>query len=160
MFKNIFKRQPRQELHAAQTEPIFPIANFSCGQIETKAGIGIAIVNKAYDAYPNKKDYPWCAQVLIEFKDKNENGHPTDEEANVLNDLEDRFEKFLKRKHTVHFIGRVTRSDFRDLLFYINHPIFDPEETKQFMDEINAVRSINFSLDKDETWDFVSDLIR
>ncbi|MFA0961657.1 DUF695 domain-containing protein [Roseivirga sp. BDSF3-8] len=160
MLKYLFGRNKNQGKNFGPAEPIYPGENFLVRQIETQEGIGFVIVNQAYDNYPNKKHFPWCAQFLLEFKDKNENGHPTDQEAEVLNKLEDKIENFLKVKHKVHFIGRVTRKDFRDLIFYIDQPRLDQDETKSFFDQINAIRGVNFNLDKDPEWKFVSGLIK
>ena len=161
MFKNLFgKKKSEPEKSFGPTEPIYPGEQFTVGQIDTDEGIGFVNVNQAYENYPNKKYYPWCAQLLLEFKDKNENGHPTDKEAEILNELEDKIESFLKRNHKVHFIGRITRKDFRDLIYYIDEPRLDQEETKTFFDEINSLRGVNFNLDKDPDWNFVSGLIK
>lgn len=161
MLKNLFSRNKNEPIKTDKpTEPIYPGENFTVGQIETEEGIGFVNVNQAYENYPNKKYFPWCAQLLLEFKDKNENGHPTDQEAEVLNEIEGKIENFLKEKHSVHFIGRVTRKDYRDLIYYIDHPLFDQESTKDFFDEINAVRGVNFNLDEDPEWVLVSGLIK
>ncbi|TNE79750.1 MAG: DUF695 domain-containing protein [Bacteroidetes bacterium] len=161
MFKNLFVRnKDKQKETYRPTEPIYPGENFTVGRIETEEGGGFVNVNQAYDNYPNKRFFPWCAQLLLEFKDKNENGHPTDQEAEVLNELEDKIDNFLKDKHKVHFIGRVTRKDFRDLIYYIDQPRLDQDETKNFFDEISSIRGVNFNLDKDPEWNFVSGLIK
>ncbi len=161
MFKNLFKRnKDQQKKTSGPTEPIYPGENFTVGQIETEEGIGFANVNQAYNNYSNKKYFLWCAQLLLEFKDKNENGHPTDQESEVLNELEDKIENFLKDKRKVHFIGRVTRKDFRDLIYYMDQPRLDQDETARFFDKINSIRRVNFNLDKDPEWKFVSGLIR
>ncbi|MGM0479835.1 MAG: DUF695 domain-containing protein [Bacteroidota bacterium] len=160
MFKKLFGQKKHETKKAYQpTEPIYPGENFTVGQIETEEGIGFVNVNQAYDNYPNKKYFSWCAQLVIEFKDKNENGHPTDQEAEVLNELEDKIEGFLKEKHKVHFIGRVTRKDFRDLIYYIDQPRLDQERTRVFFDDISSIRGVNFDLDEDPEWKLVSGLI-
>ena len=161
MLKKLFGRKDKEEKKYGPTEPIFPGELFAVSEITDENGFfGISNVNQSYIDYPNKKYFPWCAQLLLEFEDKNENGLPTDEEALILNELEDKIENFLNIKHKVHFIGRVTRKDFRDLLYYIDHPRFTQEETDQFFDEINSVRGVNFSLEKDPEWEFVAGLLK
>ena len=146
--------------HKKPVEPIYPIESFTVGQIETDEGIGFININIGYRDYPNKKFYPWCAQLLIEFKDKNEKGHPTEKEAETLNELENKIGKFLRKKHTVHFIGRVTRKGFRDLIYYLDQPKLDQTETNIFFDEINSIRAVNFHLDKDEDWKIVAEFLK
>lgn len=62
-------------------EPIFPGESFSIVKLDMKDGLAFATVNKAYDNYVNKAFYPWFVGVELQIIDKNDNGHPTDEEA-------------------------------------------------------------------------------
>ena len=47
---------------------------------------------------------------------------------------------FLKSKHTVHFLGRVTRNGYRDLLYYIDKPNFIQDEVNIFCDNVMKER--------------------
>ena len=161
MFKNLFGRNKINRKNTyGPTEPIYPEEDFVVGQIETEEGVEFVLINQAYDNYPNKKYFPWCAHILLEFKFMNENRHPTDQESEVLNKIEDKIENFLKKKHKVHFIGRVTRKNYRDLIYYIDSPKLGQDETNKFFDEINLIRRVNFDIDRDPEWKFVSGLIK
>ncbi len=155
MLNKLFPRKASSK----PSEPIFPENNFGILQLEIDDSLAIASINTAYNKYPNKKFFPWCAQVLFEISDKNENGHPTNEEAEVLNELEDKVEAFFKENHVVHFIGRLTRNGFRDIFYYLDKPNFDQNKTKIFFDEISAIRAVNFYLDEDSEWDKVAEFI-
>ncbi|MBI1285959.1 MAG: DUF695 domain-containing protein [Flavobacteriales bacterium] len=160
MFGKLFSGKKEPQKTYGPTDPIFPGEEFVGSEINDENGFyGISIVNQAYNNYYNKKYYGWCAQITIEFQDKNENDLPTDSEAKILNDMEDEIEAFLNRKHTVHFIGRVTKKDYRDIIFYLSDPKFNKEEFNSFFDELNAIRRLNFSLEKDLEWELVSGLI-
>lgn len=159
MFKNFFKRK-KEDKSIDTSSKLFPGEDFSVGYIQTKEGDWTVNINHAFDNYPYKQEFQWCAQILIEFKDKNESGFPTDKEAVVLNQIEDKIVVFFQKKHKVHFIGRITRKDFRDLIFYINTPEFDKESTKLFFDEINSIRRINFEIDNDPAWNIVSGFLK
>lgn len=154
MLNNLFRRNQDRPV-----EPIFPKDNFSILKLEVDNSLALASINQAYNKYPNKKFFPWCAQVLFEIQDKNENGHPTSEEAEVLNDLEDKVDAFFKENHVAHFIGRLTRNGFRDIFYYLDRPNFDQEKTKIFFDEICAIRPIDFYLEEDKKWNKVSAFI-
>jgi hypothetical protein len=121
------------------TEPIFPGENFSIIKLSLPDGLAFATVNKAYENYPNKSFFPWLAGLEIQVLDKNENGHPSDSEAIVLNQIQEDFEGFLKNKHTVHSIVRVTRNGFRDLLIYIDKPRLKQEEVDAFFEDIKKI---------------------
>lgn len=150
MFRNLFSKTPTAK------EPIFPGERFSMFKLNLKGGWGLTTINKAYDNYPNKALFPWYAIINIRLGDQNENGHPTDREAEVLNQIEQRVTVFLKQGRTVHFIGRVIRPGERDLLYYLDNRKFSEEETKTFFDALNALRPINFELQKDPKWALVN----
>jgi hypothetical protein len=141
-------------------EPIFPGESFSISKITMEDGWGLATFNKKYDGYLNKSFYPWHILVELDIIDKNDNGHPVDAEAEKLNKLEDEIMTFLKSKHTVHFIGRVTRNGSRDLLYYVDRSGFTQEEVNSFCDNVMKERPINFVMEKDPEWTAVSGFIK
>lgn len=155
MFKKLFSGKIKSD----PIEPIFPKENYSIFKLDMEDGLAFATVNTGYNDYPNKGHFPWCAQIVISIHGKNDNGHPTDEESVVLNDLESKITEFLKMTQTVHPVGRVTRNGERDIIYYIDEPRLDQKETKEFFDEINAVRNLNLTVERDPKWEFVSAFI-
>jgi hypothetical protein len=149
MFKKLFGKSSN---HKLEPESIIPKENYSIFKLELEGGLAFATINAGYDNYCHKKAYPWYAVVVMEIQDRNENGHPTNEEAKVLNDLEDRITQFLNKTQTAHKIGRVTRNGEKDIIFYLSNPRLDPAETKIFFDSMNVVRPMNFTVEKDESW--------
>src|SRR5688572_10724443 len=103
-------------------EPIFPGESFAILKLDMKDGLAFATVNKAYDNYANKSFYPWFVGIELQIIEKNDNGHPTDEEAVRLNAIQDELQSLLKEQHTVHSVARVTRNGFRDIMIYIDKP--------------------------------------
>ena len=152
--KNIFGGNDNE----CPVEPIFPGENFSVLKLDTPDGLAFAMVNSAYKDYHNKKSFPYLAGFELEILMKNDNGHPNDEEAEIHNDLQDKIEAFLKEKHTVHSVARVTRNGVRDVLIYIDKPKFTKEEATSFLDQINSIRALNFTISKDPKWDSVKGL--
>ncbi len=142
------------------TEPIFPGESFSISKLTFQDGWGLATFNNKYNDYPNKSFFPRHVLVELEIMDKNENGHPIDTDAEKLVKLEDEILEFLKLKHIVHFLGRVTRNGFRDLLYYIDTPKFEQAEVNTFCDNIMKERGINFGMEKDLKWTAVSGFIK
>lgn len=141
-------------------EPIFPGEGFSISKITLQDGWGLATFNNKYNDYPNKSFFPWHVLVELEIIEKNDNGHPVDTEAEKLIKLEDEIITFLKSKHTVHFLSRVTRNGYRDLLYYIDTPKFTKEEVNAFCDNVMKERVIHFRMEKDPKWTAVSAFIR
>ena len=155
MFKKLFGRNRNKPV-----EPVFPEENFSIFQVNLEDGLAFATINTGYDHYPNKRHFPWCAQVELTIQDKNSNGHRTDEEAVILNEIEEKITGFLKQSHAVHAIGRVTRNGARDIMYYLDNPRFNQQELKNFFDGINAIRNLNFTINNDPTWNLVGAFIK
>jgi len=159
MFKNLFKKNEPKKY--GPIEPIYPGESFEVAEISDDNGFfGFSSVNKAYDNYPNKKYFPWWIQVTLELKDVNEKQMPSESESKLLEELENKIEAFISEKHKTHFIGRVTHGGLRDLIFFVNEPRFDQEETSKFFDHIQTIRSVNFEMDKDLEWNNIGGLIK
>ena len=148
----IFKKLFGNKEISQPSEPIFPGESFSILKLTFPDGWGLATVNKAYDNYPNKSFYPWHVLIEIEVTDKNENGHPTGTEAEKLNKIEQDIEKILKQRQTVHFVARIIRNGFRDLIYYIDQPNLKQNDVNVFCDNIMKERGINFTMQEDPTW--------
>jgi Family of unknown function (DUF695) len=146
--KNVFGRKGEP----MPSEPIFPGESFTIFKLDFPDGWGLASANKAYDNYPNKSFYGWHVLIELEVIDKNENGHPIDSEAAKLNAIEDKVDAFLKKNQTAHFVARVTRNGFRDLLYYIDKPAINQQQLAFFCDEVMKERAINLTIQKDPEW--------
>jgi hypothetical protein len=157
---SLFKKLFGQSGLTQPAEPIFPGENFSLLKLNMQEGLAFVTVNKAYENYPNKSFYPFFVGIELEVVDKNDNGHPLDTEAARLNELQEKIETFLKQKQTVHSVARVTRNGARDLLIYIDKPVFTQEELNGFFKDILNEREVNFSIQKDASWNAVSGFIK
>jgi len=152
LFRKMFGSKPALQ----PSEPVFPGESFSILKLNFPDGWGLATVNKAYDRYPNKLLFPWHVLVEIEVVDKNENGHPTAAEAEKINKIEESVEKMLNQTQTVHFVARIVRNGFRDLLYYIDQPKLKQHDVNAFCDNIMKERGINFGMREDPEWKLVS----
>jgi hypothetical protein len=157
MFKKLFRIGSTLK---SPIEPIFPMENYSIFKLTIDNSPAFATINTGYNDYPNKIIYPWYAEIIIDINNKNDNGHPTNEEAEILNQLEEQITGFLKQTQTVHPIGRVTRNGERDIFYYIDEPNFDKKKIKDFFDSINTIRPMNFTLKEDKKWSNVGAFIK
>jgi hypothetical protein len=153
MFKSLFKKK-------LPLEPIFPVEKYSILRLNVDGGIALATINTAYNNYQNKQFYPWYAAILIEVGEQNENGQPTNEEAGLLNSLEEKITAFLRKTQVVHPIGRVTRKGERDIIYYIDKPNFNEKELKEFFDSINIIRPLNLTIENDRAWTNIAAFIK
>jgi hypothetical protein len=157
LLKKLFRQSDKNDL---PSEPIFPGESFSISKVTFPEGWGLATFNNKYNDYPNKAFFPWHVLIELVIVDKNDNGHPINSDAEKLVKLEAEILNFLKLKHTVHFLGRVTRNGFRDLLYYMDTPKFEQTEVNAFCDNIMKERAINFGMEKDPKWKAVSGFIK
>jgi len=141
-------------------EPIFPGERYTILKLDMPEGLALATVNKAYENYPNKVFYPFFVGIELEILGKNDNGHPLPEEGERLNQLQEEIESFLRQKHAVHSVARVTRNGTKDILIYIDTPRLTQEELAAFCSNIQKEREINFSIQKDSTWRAVSGFVK
>jgi len=64
--------------------------------------------------------YPLCARVLITIKAPNQNGGPSQDEAQALWDMEDRLVELLNAENVpCMLLGRLTHSGTRELVFQV-----------------------------------------
>lgn len=153
---SLFKRLFGQAGATQPADPIFPGESFSILKLNMSDGLALATVNKAYENYPNKSFYPFFVGIELEVLDKNDSGHPVDTEAARLNQIQEEIETFLRQKHTVHSVARVTRNGTRDILIYIDTPKLTQEELNGFFGDILKERQVNFSIQKDASWNAVA----
>lgn len=108
--------------------------------------------NFAYQGYAFKNLFPWFIRITLPLEEYNENGHPTQEEAEVLNSFEDYLESVLKAQGITHYIGRTTLYKKRELLYYVS----DPEQARAALKEVvngpDTSRSFHFAVENDAAW--------
>jgi len=108
--------------------------------------------NFAYAGYAFKNLFPWFIRITLPLEEYNENGHPTQEEAEVLNSFEEHLDSILKTRGITHYIGRTTLYKKRELLYYVS----DPEQAREALWELingpDATRSFHFAVENDAAW--------
>jgi hypothetical protein len=117
----------------------------------------IILVNLDYQRFAHKADFPWLLEVNVNTLHQNRNGHPTDEEAPVLNALEDRLTTALSHATPLQFVGRATTKGHRELLYYVK----DAEKANRLMTELAKGRQLRpweYRISKDARWRRFDDL--
>jgi hypothetical protein len=107
--------------------------------------------NLGYRNYAYKADFPWCLEVNITTVDKYPNGHPTREEAPVLNATEDIITAALQKAGVVHFVGRTTVKGYRELYYFVA----DPEKANAALTRLTKKRQPReweYRMAEDKQW--------
>jgi hypothetical protein len=79
-------------------------------------------VDLAYKSFPDKAKFPHLVHINLTIKDQNKNGHPTNDEAEILNRVEDGIMASLFDAEVTPYIGRVTTRGFREVMVYVRDP--------------------------------------
>jgi hypothetical protein len=108
--------------------------------------------NFAYKGFRYKNLFPWFLKIMVKIKQYNENGHPEEEEAEVLNSFENFLEGKMKESCIVHYIGRSTLYKKRAVFFYLDNPETVKDTLQSIADSPDAMRSFQFEIEKDPEW--------
>ncbi len=114
--------------------------------------------NLGYRNFSHKVDATWLLQVNITTKQQNPKGHPTKEEALVLNDVEDQITATLRGVSQVHFIGRATIRGSRELVYYVKNAE-DINGALSTLVKKPQVRQWEYRITPDAEWKHADDLI-
>lgn len=115
--------------------------------------------NMGYRSYPYKDKFPWSLAVNITTIEQNQNGHPTDKEATMLNLTQDIITEAFKQAGTVHFVGRVTVKGYRELYYYVA----DPEKANAILTKLTKKRQPRiweYQMQEDSQWQRVAVFFR
>ena len=108
--------------------------------------------NFAYAGYAFKDLFPWFIRITLPLEEYNENGHPTHDEAEVLNSFEDYLESILKTRGITHYIGRTTLYKKRELLYYVSDPDQAQAALREAINRPDTFRDFQFAVENDAGW--------
>ncbi|MEX0801445.1 MAG: DUF695 domain-containing protein [Dehalococcoidia bacterium] len=135
-----------------KTPERFPQENFTIGQGERDGRPAFVMLNLAYRDYAFPSDYPWHLQIEIAFDDANEHGLCTDDEAQVLNAMEDRLDAALRETGGVHYIARQTWNGLRMIDYYVENGEAAERALEALATAGQLDRSFTFEVKRDEDW--------
>lgn len=114
----------------------------------------VMIVNEALKNYEHKNLFPWLLFIEIYIKEKTEQYElPTDEEAVILNIMEDKFTDLIKSCIPYQYIGRVTNSGTRKVYYYLQDPEKVHERMTALIEEGTYERAFEYSISNDPDWE-------
>ena len=118
-----------------------------------------ATINEYFKHYNYKSDFPFALWIKVETIEQNSNGHPTDNEALLFNEIEDSIISQLDKKTPYCFIGRTTRNGFREVMFYVSDKDKSFDLMNKFVNSNKFKRKIELTIDRDDKWKSVSGFI-
>jgi hypothetical protein len=126
--------------------------------VDESKNLVIITVDLSSKSFSRKADYPWLLQVNISTLHQNRNGHPTNDEAAVLNLLEDRLTGALRGATDIKYIGRATVKGSRELVYFVK----SAEKANAVLAQLakkQQPRKWEYQISKDVQWKRADDLI-
>jgi hypothetical protein len=120
--------------------------------------VNYATINQYFRDYKEKAHFPLSLWVTVETLNKNETGHPIDDEAVLFNSLEDSLISHIAASMPFCYIGRTTRDGYREIMFYVTEKQGAVDVMNKFIKQNPFNREVEFAIDDDPTWESVSGL--
>lgn len=142
-------------LSAAQNNPAPGDVWFVARATDQSNNLVFITANRSYENYAHKSEYPWCLAINIPTVKQNRNGHPTDEEAVILNATQNIITTTLQQAGAVHYVGRVTVKGHREIYYYVA----DPEKMNAALTKLTKKRqprAWEYQMAQDKKWERVA----
>lgn len=135
---------------------LFPKELFATREAKGEDYYKIMIVNTSLKDYQYKECFPWSLWLSIDLQDKvAPYGMPSVAEGDVLNKLEDVFEKIVQNNSRHHYVGRITHNGNRDIYFYLDNPDDVHKELQKLIESNMSLREFQYVIEEDPTWNQV-----
>ena len=117
---------------------------------------GVAVVNTALCDFEPKEVFSWHLSLMIDLEELVENGMPSPEEQEIVEEFGDSLDLLIKGEDTEKpnalFLARITWNGTRELIWRV----FDPEIANNFLQQIikegDAIRQFDYKMEDDEEW--------
>ena len=118
---------------------------------------GIAVINSNLKNFEPKEVFSWHCSIMIHFENLIDNGMPSLEDKNLVEEFEDWLDIEIKgeskKKPNALFLGRITWNGTRELIWRI----FNPEITNELLQGIienndNNILPFDYRIDPDKHW--------
>ena len=134
-----------------------PQESFNIREAKGEDFYKIMVVNESLKHFNNYNSYPWILFIEIDIKEKTKPYNlPTNEEAEVLNLLEDKLTDLISSSIPYQYVGRITDNGKRELYYYLENPKIVHEKLNNLIEGGNYEREFEYSISKDPNWDKVA----
>ncbi len=131
--------------------------NFTTLKFEANGKPCLASINDRYIGFKEKSIFSLSLFIMVNTLDKNKDGHPTDKEALIFNDLQTEIIQELgKVLGNYCYVGTTTMTGYRDILLYIKTE--DQKKAIEIMERFKKKQSRieSISFESDPEWEAVS----
>jgi hypothetical protein len=131
--------------------------NFTTLKFEANGKPCLASINDRYKNFKDKSSFSLSLFIMVNTLEKNKDGHPTDKEALIFNNLQTEIILELSKVLGSYcYVGTTTMTGYRDILLYIK-----PEDQKKAIEILEQIktkqsRMESISFETDPQWEAVS----
>lgn len=115
-----------------------------------------AVINKEYKGFKEKNAYPLSLFITVSTGDQDQNGHPTEKEAEIFYTLQTHIIAEMSAEFSFCHAGTTTMTGYRDILLYISPR--DQEKASGILTRIKSEdpRITSFTFEEDPEWEAVA----
>ncbi|MCO5950038.1 DUF695 domain-containing protein [Mucilaginibacter flavidus] len=139
-----------------QFRVIIPDEKYTVLEFLQEDSPGVALINRALRTFEAKVVFGWHLSLMIDFEDIIENGMPSQQERNVLDEFEERFSSLLKgtdlEKPNALFLARITWNKTRELIWRIYEPEAANKLLETIIEQNQFSRTFDYRLECDKDW--------
>ena len=110
------------------------------------------MVNDGFKDFSGKKEYSYCLITVIELNEVQDHKLPTDDEAEILNEMEELLISSLQQVTQPLEIGRETYLGEREILIYLPEFANYKNVIDTISKKLNRFRGTRFELHHDPIW--------
>ena len=132
-----------------------PEEKFAVVRYEKNGHPAIGMVNTALTDFKHKEVLRWYLSIIIDFKERANNGMPTNKELETIYKFEDYLAEHLtndKTKPNALFVAKETYNGMCHLIYYV----YDPEVAYTFLQKEILIkrfdREFEFIMERDPSW--------
>ena len=131
--------------------------NFTTLKFEANGKPCLASINNRYIDFKEKSIFSLSLFIMVNTLDKNKDGHPTEKEALIFNNLQTEIiQELSKVLGDYCYVGTTSMTGYRDILLYIKTE--DQKKAigilERFKEKQSRIKSISF--ESDPQWEAVS----
>lgn len=127
--------------------PLYTLINTSKGNDPA-----VVVVNSALENFSDKQVFPWHLKISIDCKLVGNNGMPTAEEGECLQQLEREIESTIQSDENAIFLARVTCRSQRTLLFRVRNPEVANTLLQSLTSSPRQIREWDYVMERDSEW--------
>lgn len=145
----------KENTSQATPAPIKPQDVFTTLQFEFEGKPCVAVINKEYKDFKNKRLFPLSLFLLVNTLEKDKNGHPTEKEAGAFHELQTKIIRELSAQFAFCHVGTTTMNGYRDIIIYMNSK--DQDKAVAVLNKIKTEnqRFESYTFEEDPEWEAV-----